>query len=55
MRLPPFEEFRNGLPHWCFRVIVKPQVPRRLLHLTTHLPAVDIDATSNGVMEVHCA
>lgn len=100
----PFEEFRNGLPHGRFHVIVNPQLaprfvayrthatavalaiigpgvalalaghpwigaavvaagivfrrtmksqaPRILLHLASRVPAVYLDATSHGVMEV---
>lgn len=100
----PFEEFRNGLPHGRFHVIVNPQLaprfvayrvhatplalaivgpgvalalaghpwigallvalgvlfrravktqaPRILLHLAARVPAVYLDATQHGVMEV---
>ncbi len=103
----PFDEFRNGLPHGRFRVIVNPalagpfvayqthskwvalaligpgiacaltgywvagallvgaamllrrmvkkQAPQILLHLASRLPAVYLQATEHGVMEVQRA
>lgn len=45
----PFEEFRNGLPHGRFHVVVNPQLAPRFVLFRTHATPVAIAIIGPGI------
>lgn len=45
----PFEEFRNGLPHGRFRVIVNPKLAPAFVAYRTHATAVALALIGPGI------